>query len=87
MIEHNAVNDFNAAEKFCIDDLMTNRYMRIELIDMRDRALDKKLSDQTRDSTLQFVDSFTSYVESNCCKEIGLCDADSTVSGSVGKSN
>src|SRR5690349_5060359 len=84
MIANNATKDFFIAEKVCNVELLKNRYLRIEMTNMRDRESNKKIPDQTRDSTLQFLRSFSTYVNSHCCKEIGLC-MDSTATSSIEK--
>lgn len=74
MKSNKATEDFNKADKICGDKLVAeNRYIRLWTVDMSDRELDKKISNETRDSVKLFFDRFTDYTDAHCCKETLAC--------------
>jgi hypothetical protein len=74
MKQNNAIEEFNTASSICGDKLIaSNRYVKLWSIDMSDRELDKKVSDDTRDSVKAFMNVFDEYTSRNCCKETLQC--------------
>lgn len=74
MKSNNATKEFNKASDICFDKhIAVNRYFKLWNVDMRDRELDKKVSDETRDSVKLFFDRFTDYTNAHCCKEVFAC--------------
>lgn len=74
MKSNKATEDFNKADKICGDKLVAeNRYIRLWTVDMNDRELDKKISNEMRDSVKIFFDRFRAYTDAHCCKEVLAC--------------
>jgi hypothetical protein len=74
MRRNNATEDFTKASQVCGDKLTSeNRYIKLWSVDMNDRELDKRISDETRDSVKLFMDKFRDYTDTNCCKEVLAC--------------
>jgi hypothetical protein len=74
MRKHRAADDFGRASKVCDAKIISeNRYVKLWTVDMRDRELDRKFSDETRDSIKAFVSSFRQYTSTNCCRETLGC--------------
>ena len=75
MKSNNASKEFNKASDICFDKLIAeNRYVKLWNVDMRDRELDKKVSNETRDSVKFFFDRFTDYTNDHCCEEVLTCE-------------
>ena len=79
MKSNKAANDFSKAADACEEEMLKNRYARLWTVDMNDRELDKAISDETRDSVVQFMRQFTSYIDDHCCKELSLCKDSTTI--------
>jgi hypothetical protein len=74
MKNNNASKEFNKASDICFDEFIAeNRYFKLWNVDMADRELDKKISDDTRDSVKLFFDRFTDYTNTHCCQEVFSC--------------
>lgn len=74
MKSNGAVEHFNKASLVCDGELMKeNRFFKLYAVDMNDRELDKKVSDETRDSVKSFVLHFIDYTKTNCCEETLSC--------------
>jgi hypothetical protein len=74
MKDNNATKEFNKASDICFDKLTAeNRYFKLWHVDMSDHELDKKISNETRDSVKLFHDRFTEYTNTHCCKEVFAC--------------
>jgi len=74
MKSNDAIKDFEKASQICDKQLVKeNRYVKLWSVDMNDRELDKRISDETRDSVKNFVSSFTNYTKAHCCKETLAC--------------
>ena len=74
MKTNNAVTDFIKASQICGDKLaVENRYIKLWSVDMNNRELDKKISNETRDSGQSFMNTFTGYTNTHCCEETLAC--------------
>lgn len=73
MKSNEAVKDFTRASQICDKLIAENRYIKLWTVDMNDRELDKKVSDETRDSVKLFMDGFRDYTDTSCCKEVLAC--------------
>jgi hypothetical protein len=74
MKDNNATKEFNKASDICFDKLIEeNRYFKLWNVDMRDRELNHKIANDTRDSVKSFISRFTDYTNVNCCKEVFAC--------------
>jgi hypothetical protein len=74
MKSNDASRKFNEASDICFDKLIEeNRYFKLWNVDMCDRELDKKISNELRDSVKLFISGFDNYTNSHCCKEVLAC--------------
>lgn len=74
MRNNGSPGDFERASVICDKKLIgENRYVKLYSVDMNDRELDKKVSNETRDSVISFISKFTIYINSHCCRETLGC--------------
>jgi len=73
MKRNEAIKDFAKASQICDKLIAGNRYIKLWTVDMNDRELDKKISDETRDSINLFIGEFTNYTKAHCCRETLNC--------------
>lgn len=74
MRSNGALKDFDNASLKCDDKFIAqNRYYKLWAIDMRVRELNKKISNETRDSVKLFMGTFIDYTNTHCCGETLGC--------------
>lgn len=74
MKTNKAQQDFNKAANVCIDKLIEeNRYYKLWKVDMRNRNLNNRMTNETRDSVKLFISRFITYTDIHCCKEVLAC--------------
>ena len=71
---NDAVRNFDRASTTCDAELVKESgFYKLWAVDMRDRELDKKISEKERDSVKVFITAFTKYINSHCCTETLTC--------------
>lgn len=74
MRNNHAASDFTKASKICGDKLtVENRYIKLWHVNMSDYELDRKISNETRDSVKLFIGTFIDYTNTHCCRETLAC--------------
>lgn len=74
MKNNNATSQYENAPKICGQQIIDqNRFFRLSAVDLSDKELSKKVSDETRDSVKSFMLVFLTYTNSHCCKETLAC--------------
>ncbi|WP_133259708.1 hypothetical protein [Pseudochryseolinea flava] len=74
MRNNGSPENFEKASEICGDRFKAeNRYLKLYSVDMRDRVLNNKISNETRDSVKSFVGTFINHTNTQCCEETLAC--------------